>query len=1107
MSSNATHSFNTVTFQEELNISDIYYKNLGGVAQNTYVSGDYVYIADFNYGLMIVDISDPTHPGAIWCTLCGYITGVCVCGDYAYVSDYYKQLIIIDISDPTLPIEVSNVPLTDQAWDVFIAGDYAYVANYGSGLAIIDISDPRHPGTPIYLNTAGLSYDVYIEGDYAYVADRSAGLAVIDISDPTHPGEPIYVALNDAQGVFISGDYAYVADSLRGLAVIDISDPTNPGSPIHEYTNCYTYDIFISGDYAYLTCYYSGLAIIDISNPLNPGPAIYVDEIEKAFGVFVSGNFAYVANGDVSNKQLAIIKIGEIITPYHVVYEDTNNFASRVFVAGDYAYVADYIGLAVIDISNPSNPGPPIYTIPSIETMGVYVSGDYAYVAVRQSGLAVIDISDPTHPGPTYYADTPGDAYGVFISGDYAYVADRTNGLAVVNISDPTHPYTVVSVDTTGQAIGIWVEGDYAYIADGPEGIAVIDISDPIHPGTPTYEYSNYYDYASDIYISGDNAYVADGDYGLAILFIYDPPHTLIPQHVDTDDYANGVFVSGDYAYVADTKSGLAVIDVSDPNNPGAPVYEESLFEAKDVYISGDYAYIADDVRGLAVIKIMIPWYALEAPELNSILPNPDYDGIIDLDWNDVVGAINYDIYRATAPITTMTGKTPIATVGANSHYQDIISVDANYYYVIVSSNGRGKSWISNCQSVNVIIDFAAPNGFSIYSPTDWVSDLTPMVIGSFYTAKSGVNVSTVEYAYSTMGEAEPNNWIAVDGVYKDGICTNPAENGDTGWIYAQVLNVPFNQESESLNTIRFRATDLANNQGYQSTATNIKIDNESLFWIETPLDWINDINPTVISKFYMGGNGVNITEVKYAYSTMGEAEPTNWVSVDGVYEDGACTDPAEHGDTGWIYARVLDVPFNQESETLNTVRFQTVNTVGKLGTQLVANVIKVDNTIDAPIELNVQPNGWTTVNLFNLTWVNPIDLSGIAGVHYKLDSPPVSDTDGIYIAGADITQITGIKVSGGGNHTLYIWLKDNAENINFTKYVCCYLCLKIPTGSSGGGGGGGGGGKAKKAEEPAIPIIALIAIGVVSAIGAGAVTIFILRKRILPKREIQNTT
>jgi len=64
------------------------------------------------------------------------------------------------------------------------------------------------------------------------------------------------------------------------------------------------------------------------------------------------------------------------------------------------------------------------------------VDGDYAYVADDASGLAVIDISSPTNPGTPVYEDTTGNAYDVYVSGDYAYVADAFSGLAVIQVRE-----------------------------------------------------------------------------------------------------------------------------------------------------------------------------------------------------------------------------------------------------------------------------------------------------------------------------------------------------------------------------------------------------------------------------------------------------------------------------------------------------------------------------------------------------------------------------------------------------------------------------------------------------------------------------------------------
>jgi hypothetical protein len=303
---------------------------------------------------------------------------------------------------------------------------------------------------------------------------------------------------------------------------------------------------------------------------------------------------------------LAAIDISDPTNPGTPVYEDTTGAAIDVYVSGDHAYVADYTsGLAVIDISEPIDPGTPVYEDTTGYARDVYVSGDYAYVADRSSGLAVIDISDPTNPGTPVYEDTTGDANGVYVNGDYAYVAIGTSGLAVIDISDPTNPGTPVYEDTTGSAFDVYVNGDYAYVADGSSGLAVIDISDPTNPGMPVYEDTT--GYAWGVYVSGDYAYVTDRDSGLAVIDISDPTNPGTPVYEDTTGSAYDIYVSGDYAYVADGSPGLAVIDISDPTNPGTPVYEETDWSAFDVYVSGDYAYVADHYSGLAVIDVSDP--------------------------------------------------------------------------------------------------------------------------------------------------------------------------------------------------------------------------------------------------------------------------------------------------------------------------------------------------------------------------------------------------------------------------------------------------------------------------------------------------------------------
>jgi len=272
---------------------------------------------------------------------------------------------------------------------------------------------------------------------------------------------------------------------------------------------------------------------------------------------------------------------------------------------GNYAYVADgSTGLAIIDVSDPTSPGAPVYKGIGGYTIDLTVVGNYAYVATGASGLAIIDVSDPANPGTPVYKYTSGFAYGVTVVGNYAYVADGGSGLAIIDVSDPTSPGTPVYMDTSGYAYGVTVVGNYAYVTDRSSGLAIIDVSDPTSPGTPVYKNTSGYAYG--VTVVGNYAYVGDYFSGLAIIDISDPTNPGAPVYMDTSTSgdARGVTVVGNYAYVADDTSGLVIIDISDKANPGAPVYVDTSGEARGVTVVGNYAYVADSTSGLAVIPL-----------------------------------------------------------------------------------------------------------------------------------------------------------------------------------------------------------------------------------------------------------------------------------------------------------------------------------------------------------------------------------------------------------------------------------------------------------------------------------------------------------------------
>jgi len=146
-------------------------------AMDIYVAGKYAYIADGEKGLTIIDVSNSKSPKKVnSCDTPGWSHGIYVAGNYAYLIDWGLQ--IIDISDPKRPKIVGSHSMR-TADKVCVVGNCAYVVDNWDGLRVIDVSDPKNPTETGYWDTPGYPEGVFISKGYAYVADRWDGLWIL----------------------------------------------------------------------------------------------------------------------------------------------------------------------------------------------------------------------------------------------------------------------------------------------------------------------------------------------------------------------------------------------------------------------------------------------------------------------------------------------------------------------------------------------------------------------------------------------------------------------------------------------------------------------------------------------------------------------------------------------------------------------------------------------------------------------------------------------------------------------------------------------------------------------------------------------------------------
>jgi hypothetical protein len=217
-----------------------------GTADDVKVGGNYVYVADWEGGMRVMEVRVDTDPpqlqeiGAYESS--SWVEGITVTENYVYVAQ--GELVMVDVRDPTQPRKVGSYSTPGRPRRCAVIGNYVYVADEWRDLRVIEVNldaDPpqlREVGAYEFI---GSVYDVAVEGDYAYLAAGESGLRVVDVRDPTHLQEiEVYDTPGSASHVAVAGGYIYLGDYGSGFWALRFSpDQATSGLEIKTTTISY----------------------------------------------------------------------------------------------------------------------------------------------------------------------------------------------------------------------------------------------------------------------------------------------------------------------------------------------------------------------------------------------------------------------------------------------------------------------------------------------------------------------------------------------------------------------------------------------------------------------------------------------------------------------------------------------------------------------------------------------------------------------------------------------------------------------------------------------------------------------------------------------------
>jgi LVIVD repeat len=311
-------------------------------------------------------------------------------------------------------------------------GEYMFVAEGRGGFRVYDIASIGNKGFSERIVSAPVSP----LGQDTRVSSRNATCMALPTNQPIAPERNRAMAEtrrpgpngttvslleeNQEQPFHPIYDYAVVTDAEEGLFLVDV-DTLADGNALNNNLRRATLagggdawnengmltgarHITLAGHYAYITAT-AGLVVIDLDNPLAP-------------------------------RHLATLPL-------------TDARASALQFR--YLWVTDAEGLKLFNVTDLGNPVPvPEATVPMENAQRIYLARTYAYVAAKQQGLAIVNITNPERPRPPVFLTFDGrmnDVEDVVVASTnaalYAYVADGRNGLKVLQLTSFGNSNTV----------------------------------------------------------------------------------------------------------------------------------------------------------------------------------------------------------------------------------------------------------------------------------------------------------------------------------------------------------------------------------------------------------------------------------------------------------------------------------------------------------------------------------------------------------------------------------------------------------------------------------------------------------------------------------------
>jgi hypothetical protein len=526
------------------------------------------------------------------------------------------------------------------SWSLPSSPEYAAVDSgrlvfSSNAFVVLDVSDPSNPVQRGFLRPfePGIPGCTVLSGGRAYAAWGGHGIRVLDVGDPAAPA----VLSDNLDPAWSYSDLQLAAPHLFALARRGEEEHRFVTAKIGnddrlalagEFDLCVLPGGITSRHYPYRLLIEGGLALLTFGPRGENGPAVL--------------HILSLADPAVP-RYLASLELGEVA--FGATLREKPHLAMAaedglLFVTGRFAGSARS-DLAMVDLSDPSNPRLAASWDGGLDAAEVRVSGSRGFLTDRDGGLYALDLSDPLAPAVLDYLRVPLPAYyaidfGLELDGGWVYLHHWDfYGIYTVDVSDPADMALTATVPFCHALNEVRARGNrlYAAVWDYLQ-LYALDVSDPVSPSVLSRTEALGFGWGLDL--RGKYAYAAMGKKtaegqtgGIQIFNVSDPAAPVLagyrePLPGENHDVAVDVEdgeASPLYAYVAvgepilwtdiqeSERPGLRILDVTDPDaSPAMTGFFEipSGAQGRDVRKSGNHAHLAA-TDGLYIVDVSDP--------------------------------------------------------------------------------------------------------------------------------------------------------------------------------------------------------------------------------------------------------------------------------------------------------------------------------------------------------------------------------------------------------------------------------------------------------------------------------------------------------------------